>query len=167
MRERDLLKQALESGKTVSKKAKSLQASAATSKRGSPARSKNASRAASPSDSDDEGNMSDTTDFSTASVDDLHIASEELDSQPGGWTQHLADMITLIIDRKKSSVQGREGTINHFAILLMTHYARDRIASSIEELLPALIRCAKSGGSDRESVLALQGKQMPPGLYTW
>ncbi|KAF2156080.1 hypothetical protein K461DRAFT_88827 [Myriangium duriaei CBS 260.36] len=152
----DLRRQALESGKTVSRKAKSRQSSAASSKNASPAVSRNASRVASRSASDDEGNLSDTTDFSTASIDDLSASIEEIDDQPGGWTQHLADMVTLITDRKRSSVQGREGTINHFSRILMAHYAKDEIFSSIEELVPALLKCARAGASERESVLALK-----------
>lgn len=153
----DLRRQALESGKTVSKKAKSRQSSAASSKNGSPAPSRNASRVASRSASDDDSDFSDTTDFSTASLDELSGSIEDLEEQqPGEWIQHLVDMITLILDRKRSSVQGREGTINHFSRLLMAHYAKEQIASSVEELLPALLKSVKSGASERESVLALK-----------
>lgn len=153
----DLRRRALESNKSISKKAKSKQSSAASSKNASPAVSRNASRVASRSASDDdEGNLSDTTDFSTASIEDLSASVEEFDDQPGGWTQHLSDTITLITDRKRSSVQGREGTINLFSRILMAHYAKDDIFSSIEELLPALLKCARAGASDRESVLALK-----------
>ncbi|GAM82662.1 hypothetical protein ANO11243_006440 [Dothideomycetidae sp. 11243] len=152
----DLRRQALESGKTVSKKAKSRQSSAASSKNASPAVSRNTSRVASRSASDDESDLSDTTDFSTASLDDLSASIEELEDQPGGWTAHLADMITLITDRKRSSVHGREGTINHFSRILMAHYAKEEISSSIDELFPALLKCAKAGASDLESVLAFK-----------
>lgn len=60
----DLRKQVLlESGKTVSRKARSKQASGVTSQNGSPSGSRNASRAASRNASDDEDEFSDGTEW--------------------------------------------------------------------------------------------------------
>lgn len=60
----DLRRQALESGKTVSRKARSRQASGQSSRAGSTASSRAASRVASRNASDDEeGSLSDSTNF--------------------------------------------------------------------------------------------------------
>lgn len=60
---RDLRRRALESNKTVSRKAKAKPSSTLGSGSNSPAVSRNVSRAASRNPSDDEGDLSDTTNF--------------------------------------------------------------------------------------------------------
>ena len=69
----DLRRQALESGKTVSRKAKSKQSSTTSSKGNSAANSRPASKAVSRAGSDDEGELSDETSFRYVRVGDPDV----------------------------------------------------------------------------------------------
>jgi len=163
----DLRRQALESGKTVSSKAKSRQASAPTSKRASPAVSKSASRTQSRNVSDDEGDHSDTTEFSTHSIDEIVTSPVDPVASSGSWTQDLADATDQITDRKRSSVQGREESINRLVYVLMSHYCQKEISGRISELISALLKCVKASASDKEAILALKGNFMVVVLITY
>jgi len=144
----------LESGKTESKKSKSRVVSSASSKNASPSVSRNGSRVVSRNASDDEGELSDGTNFSTNSIDDMISSTEDLEG--AGWTSSLGEQMDRIVDRKRSSVEGREDTLNRFAHILMAHYSQEEVAGRVGELLPALMKSAKAGASERESVLALK-----------
>ena len=149
---RDLRKQALlESGKTVSRKARSKTGTPSSSRGNSRVASRNASR----NGSDDEGELSDTTQWSTNSIDEL-IADPDPDVSSDAWIADLGDRINEICDRKRSSVQGREETLQAFNLDLTRHYAQEEIKSKIDELLPAILKCVKSGQTERETVLALK-----------
>lgn len=150
----DLRRQALESGKTVSRKAKSKQSSTLSSKNNSPSASRNASRTVSRNVSDDEDSFSDTTNFSTNSIDD--VLADEIDSPEDTWVQNLGDRIGQITDRKRSSVQGREESLNGFAHLLMAHYARQELEGRMSEIVPAILKSVKAGQTERETIVALK-----------
>ena len=62
-----------------------------------------------------------------------------------------------LIDRKRSSTQGREATLAMFNYLLMSHYAFDEIEHKTSDLLPALLKSIKSESSEKETSLALRG----------
>lgn len=151
---RDLRKQALESHKTVSRKARS--------KATTPSTSRAASRTGTPRSSnsrnvsDDEGELSDTTQWSTNSIDEL-IAGD-VDDVPGddAWREHLLDRIEEICDRKRSSVQGREDALQAFNVALTRHYAGDEVKMKGAELVPAILKSVKGAQSEREVVLALK-----------
>ncbi|KAF5012804.1 hypothetical protein F66182_15236 [Fusarium sp. NRRL 66182] len=157
----DLRRQALlESRKTVSRKAASREASRSTSRvvsaQTSRQNSRQSSRAASryASDEEDEGNLSDETGtWSTSSLDDL-AENPEIDN--ADWPEELADCIQDILDRKRSSVQGREESLSAFCRLAKFHYVEEEIRGSIQDLLAAFSRSIKYEGSVRESVLALK-----------
>ncbi|RAO73081.1 uncharacterized protein BHQ10_009093 [Talaromyces amestolkiae] len=158
----DLRRQALlESRKTVSRKAASREASRPTSRvvsaQTSRQNSRQSSRAASryASDEEDEGNLSDETGgtWSTSSLDDL---AENPESDNVDWPEELADCIQDILDRKRSSVQGREESLSTFCRLAKFHYVEEEIRGSIQDLLAAFSRSIKYEGSVRESVLALK-----------
>ncbi|KAJ9664271.1 hypothetical protein H2201_005263 [Coniosporium apollinis] len=154
----DLRRQALESGKTISRKARSRQASGQSSRAGSAASSRAASRVASRNASDDEeGSLSDSTNFSLNSIDDV-LASEDVDTDapPELWKAELSDRIEQLVDRKRSSVQGREESLAAYTHLLTSHYAKDDISARIGELLPAILKSIKADTSERETVLALK-----------
>ena len=152
----DLRRQALESGKTVSRKAKSkAPGSTVGSKNNSPAGSRAASRVASRNPSDDESEYSDATQWSTNSLDDL--LPEDIDTPAEVWTNELNDRIGQITDRKRSSVQGREESLNAFAHILMVHYCAEEIRSRVSDLVPAILKSVKAGQSEKETVLALKG----------
>lgn len=151
---RDLRKQALESHKTVSRKARSRattpSSSRAHSRTGTPRSS------GSRNVSDDEGELSDTTQWSTNSIDELVAADIEDVQGDEAWREHLMDRINEICDRKRSSVQGREEALQAFNITLTRHFAEDEVKLKGSELVPAILKSVKGAQSDREIVLALK-----------
>ncbi|KAK3714451.1 hypothetical protein LTR37_007757 [Vermiconidia calcicola] len=149
---RDLRKQALESGKTVSRKARSKVTTPSTSRANSRVTSRNASR----NGSDDEGELSDTTQWSTNSIDELIADAADNDLPQEAWIADLGDRINEICDRKRSSVQGREETLQAFNLDLTRHYAQDEVKPKMDELLPMVLKSVKSGQTERETVLALK-----------
>lgn len=151
----DLRRQALESHKTVSKKA---QARLATSSRASSAansrsNSRNVSRHG--SDNEEEGNMSDSTNWSINSIDDM-LAADLPEDTTDAWKQDLGDRIEEIIDRKRSSVQGRETTLAQYVHMLMSRYAYEELQGKTSEIFPALMKSVKSESSEKETSLALR-----------
>jgi hypothetical protein len=135
-------------GKTVSKKARS--------RTNTPSGSRQPSRGNTPYHSDDEGDLSDTTQWSTHSIDQLIIEGNDDETSPDAWTQFMDDKINEICDRKRSSVQGREETLHAFNTGLLRHFSREEIKPQMDELLPNMLRSIKSGQTERETVLALR-----------
>lgn len=149
----DLRKQALlESGKTVSRKARSKGSTPASSRNNSRVGSRNVSSNV----SDDEGELSDTTQWSTNSIDELITDAANSDMPQDAWIADLEDRIGQICDRKRSSVQGREETLQAFNLDLTRHYALEEVKLKTDELLPAILKSVKSGQTERETVLALK-----------
>ncbi|KAH7407659.1 interferon-related developmental regulator-domain-containing protein [Cadophora sp. MPI-SDFR-AT-0126] len=147
----DLRRQALESHKTVSKKAQSRISSRASSAANSRSNSRTVSRNVS---DDEDGNLSDSTNWSVNSIDDMLSATLPEDTTDI-WMQDLGDRMEEIIDRKRSSVQGRESALATYVHILMGHYAYDQIHSKTSELFPALLKSVKSD-SEKEASLALR-----------
>ncbi|EME82604.1 uncharacterized protein MYCFIDRAFT_211101 [Pseudocercospora fijiensis CIRAD86] len=157
MREKDLRKIALESGKTVSRKARSKESTPPISRGSSAQPSPRGSRIASRQGSDDESELSDTTEWSTNSIDAL-VAPSELDDGPGdAWAAELEDCINTLIDRKRTSTEGREQYLSRFNLILTRHYAQEELKSKIDDIVPILLKSVKSGQSEREVILALKG----------
>ncbi|KAF2237214.1 hypothetical protein EV356DRAFT_496770 [Viridothelium virens] len=148
----DLRRQALESGKTVSRKARSRQSTTPSSKTNSRAASRVNSR--NPSD-DEEGNLSDGTAWSSNSIDDL-LASDEVQLQTDAWRTLLDERVEQIIDRKRSSVQGREESLAAYIHILTSQYTQEVIHNKIGELVPAFLKSIKSETNEKETVLALK-----------
>lgn len=73
------------------------------------------------------------------------------------WKQDLRDRIEEIIQRKRSSNEGREATLGAYIHILMSRYAREEIEPIIMELLPALLKSVKFEDSEKEACLALRG----------
>ncbi|KAJ5638345.1 Interferon-related developmental regulatorN-terminal [Penicillium lividum] len=153
----DLRRQIFESGKTVSRKAASREASRATSRASSKPTSRQSSRAASrqPSDEEDAGYLSDETAMSIGSIDDENPEQDNID-----WPQELADRIQEILDRKRSSVQGREEALAAFCRLTKYHYAVEEVYASVMDLLGAFSKSARSDSSIREMTLALRAIEL-------
>lgn len=192
----DLRRQALESGKTISRKARSKQSSPASSRPNSvpPSRtaSRNTSRAG--SDEDEGGDLSDETSFryhqiyfaslrahvqnnvkpgnqfhrpvanfdlganhsiSVNSIDD--VLKSEVEQSTEAWTNDLADRIAEIIDRKRSSIQGRENCLTIYIRILTTQYAEEEIRGKEAELVAAFLKSIKTESSEKETVLAIKG----------
>lgn len=154
---RDLRKQALlESGKTVSRKARSKTASRNSSRPSSRDNSRPSTRDGSRNVSDDEGELSDTTQWSSNSIDELIAEAADDDVPREAWIEDLLDRINDICDRKRSSVQGREETLQGFNLDLTRHYAIEELKPRVDQLLPAVLKSVKSGATERETVLALK-----------
>ncbi|KAF2871496.1 IFRD domain-containing protein [Massariosphaeria phaeospora] len=173
----DLRRQVLESGKTVSRKARSRIASGTPSKVSSavnsPAHSRATSRNPSRQNSDDEDDLSDGTAWrfsirccagecaltgllgSTNSIDDL-LNGEDGDLPIDAWKSELKTRVEQIIDRKRSSTEGRADSLAAYARILMARYAKNDIDNRIRELLPSMIWSIKSEATERETVAALK-----------
>lgn len=156
----DLRRQALlESGKTVSRKARSRNPSAVSSKANSrinsPAQSRAASRNPSRHGSDDEDYLSDGTAWSTNSIDDI-LNGEDVDLPADTWKSELQTRIEQIIDRKRSSTDGRADRLSAFAHILMARYAKAEIEGHMNELLPAILKSIRSETTEQETVAALR-----------
>lgn len=94
--------------------------------------------------------------YSVNSLDEM-LSAELPEDVPGTWKQGLADRIEEIIDRKRSSVQGRESALNIYIYYLMSHYCREEIESKASELFPAILKSVKMESSEKETCLALRG----------
>ncbi|KAI9833637.1 MAG: hypothetical protein M1819_003590 [Sarea resinae] len=156
----DLRRKALESGKTVSKKAQSKQASRNSSRPNSTPSSRTHSRNASRHGSDEEdGNLSDGTSWSVNSIDEV-LNAEDVDVPAEAWKNELGDRMEQLIDRKRSSVQGREESLAAYVRILTAHYAEEEIESRVRELVPAFLKSIKSESSEKETILALKALAM-------
>jgi len=153
----DLRRQIFESGKTVSRKAASREASRtnspASSKQTSRQGSRNASRA--PSDEEDSGFLSDETSMSIGSLDDENPEQDNPD-----WEHELGERIQEILDRKRSSVQGREEALQVFCRLTKYHYTVEEIHGVVPDLLAAFERSVRTEVSVREATLALRAIEL-------
>ena len=69
----------------------------------------------------------------------------------------MADRIEEIIDRKRSSVQGRETTLAAYIRILTAQYAEEEIRGREVEIVAALLKSVKAEASEKETVLALKG----------
>jgi hypothetical protein len=72
----------------------------------------------------------------------------------------LADRIQEILDRKRSSVQGREESLSAYCRLSKYHYVEEEIRSHLQDLLNAVSRSIKYEGSVRETTLALRALEL-------
>jgi translation elongation factor EF-1beta len=149
----DLRKQVLmESKKTTSRRAASKAHTPAGSKPTSPTQSRMGSAAPSRNVSDDE---SEASDWGNSSIDEL--LSEGADDTPqDALTADLLQRIEQILDKKRSSTEGRELTLNAFTTDLIRHYSKAEIQSRMSDLLPAVLKCVKAGQSEREIALGLK-----------
>ncbi|KAK2750855.1 hypothetical protein FQN55_001426 [Onygenales sp. PD_40] len=152
---RDLRRQALESKKTVSRKAQSREASRATSRTTSAQNSRPASRNASRHPSDDEDAESDSTAWSTPSLDELFPIANEEESSSETLETDLAEVIKDYNDRKRSSILSREQALTSYVRILTSHYIEDGI-TSVDELVSSFIKSVKNESSEKETVLALK-----------
>ena len=76
------------------------------------------------------------------------------------WRTELQDRIDEIINRKRSSIQGREKCYATYIHILTAQYAEDEISSRVPELTTAFLRSIKAESSEKETVLALKATGM-------
>jgi hypothetical protein len=145
----DLRKQVLlESRKTTSRRAASKAHTPAGSKQASPTQSAAPSRNV----SDDE---SEAGEWGSNSIDDLLSEGGEEVPQDA-LRADLYQRIEQILDRKRSSTEGRELTLNAFTTDLIRHFSKPEIQSRMSDLLPAVLKSVKAGQSERETALGLK-----------
>lgn len=95
---------------------------------------------------------------SVNSIDEMIIADNaELSTE--AWRTELADRIQEVIDRKRSSVQGRETCLTSYVRILTAHYAEEEIRGKEAELVTAFLKSIKAESSEKETILAMKGKQ--------
>jgi hypothetical protein len=176
----DLRRKALESGKTVSKKAQSKQSSRGSSRGNSAPNSRAASRVQSRDASDDEdadkGNLSDDTSqryLSRPSADlpadgtntvapsinsiDALLETDDINEYTTDQARFaLNNVMDEILDRKGSSTQTREHHLTVYAKYVASHYLADVLYNRVEELLPAFLRSIKTESSETETTMALR-----------
>jgi len=159
MRERALLKQALEGKKTTSRKARERVASGASSKANSainsPAHSRATSRTRSHQVSDDDDYLSDETAWSTNSIDEI-LNGDDVEIPEDAWKSELSARIEQITNLKRSSTEGRAESLHAFAHVLMARYARDDIEPHVSELLPSILKSIRQEATARETITALK-----------
>ncbi|KAH0244202.1 IFRD-domain-containing protein, partial [Aureobasidium melanogenum] len=80
----------------------------------------------------------------------------DIDAPEDAWVAQLNERMEHLIERKRSSVQGREESLSVLSHLLMAHYAQRHVRPKLNELVPALVKCAKGGQSDNETALSLK-----------
>lgn len=161
MREQNLRKIALESGKTTSRKARSKESTPPVSRGSSAQSSPRGSRIASVQGSDDESDFSDILEWYYESCKhsiDALVAPSELEDATSGeaWATELEDCANTLIDRKHSSTEGREQYLSRFNLILTRHYAQEELEPNMHEIVPVLLKSVRSGQSEREIVLGLK-----------
>ncbi|CAE7179343.1 hypothetical protein PTNB73_03518 [Pyrenophora teres f. teres] len=154
---RDLRKQALESHKTLSRKARSRVASTTASKTNSAVASPAQSRAASRTRQEisDEEDFSDGTAYSTASIDDV-LNSEDVEIPEDVWKTELNTRIEQITNLKRSSTDGRTESLTAYAHILMARYAKDEIEREVAQLVSSMVKSIRQETTDNEAVAALK-----------
>ncbi|KAK1980254.1 IFRD domain-containing protein [Colletotrichum cereale] len=158
------LKVLRESGKTLSKKARSRPESARASMRnspnGSPAHSQiNSpahSRAGSRYASEEEGSDDEYDDNMTMSTISNGSEAALDDAAEASWAQLLQDRIVELQDRKRTNTKTRETTLMSYLHLVKHHYGGRQIASSLTEVITALMKNIRSGGSSLERLMSLK-----------
>jgi Interferon-related developmental regulator (IFRD) len=78
---------------------------------------------------------------------------------PEVWTHELAECIEQIIERsrnKRNTAEAREEQLAIYSSILKAQYAADEVQPKLDELLPALLKCFRSGSGEREAVFALK-----------
>ncbi|KAL2843781.1 interferon-related developmental regulator-domain-containing protein [Aspergillus pseudodeflectus] len=156
----DLRRQVLESGKTISRKAASREGSRRTSRANSAQNSHHTSRNASRQASDDEdaGYLSDDTAISLGSLDEAETLDAEVNN--GDWAYELNEVVEDILDRKRSSVLGREETYAAYCRLSKFHFVEELIRRRVTDLMAAFCRSIKNETSVRESTLAMRALEL-------
>lgn len=148
----DLLRRALESKKTTSRKQQSKSNSAASSlapsRAGSAKNSPAASRTASRAGSDDEDAWSDDTSFSAA------IAG--LLDAPADWATVLEECIGgLAGTERDSKTRDRARDLQFYVHILRVHFAGEQVEGRVGELLRGFLKAAR-GEAEAEAVLGLK-----------
>lgn len=94
---------------------------------------------------------------SVNSIDEM-LTPDSNEQSTDAWRAELADRIEELIDRKRSSVQGREKCLTTFIRILTGQYAEEEIRGREAELVAAFLKSIKAESSEKETVLAIKGR---------
>ena len=94
---------------------------------------------------------------SVNSIDDV-LAAEDSDLQADVWTEELRDRVEQILDRKRSSVSGREESLAAYCRLLTGRYMQEEMHSRTDDLVAAFLKSVKAESSEKETAYALKGE---------
>ncbi|KAI6248263.1 hypothetical protein HI914_03542 [Erysiphe necator] len=149
---RDLRGQALESKKTISRKAQlreSVRTSHGLNLRSNP-------RGDPRHGIDSKSNGSDHGDLTEVAVNDRKSLDSSVKNSDS-WILEIEDLLEEIKEKKRSSTKGREKALSRYANILMNHYAFEQIAGKSREIFPALLKSIKGENSEKEASNALLG----------
>ncbi|TDZ53900.1 Uncharacterized protein CTRI78_v006703 [Colletotrichum trifolii] len=161
------LKVLRESGKTVSKKARSRPESARASMRNSPNISPSHSQINSPAHSragsryasEEEGSDAELEDNMTMSTLSNGSDSGAEDASESSWTTNLHDHIVDLQDRKRTNTKIREATLMSYLHIIKHHYAARQVSPHLNAVVSALVRSVRSGNSSVERLFAIKSLQ--------
>ena len=94
--------------------------------------------------------------YSVNSIDEM-LAGEDTETSPVVWKTELGEKIEEILDRKRSSVQGRESTLAAYIRILTSRYAEEDIRGKETELVASFLKSIKLQTSEKEAILAIKG----------
>lgn len=191
-----LHRRAVGGSKTTSKKAQSRASSAASSRINSRANSRVNSRNPSRANTDDEGDLSDDTNFrhgprnvmrrsklkltrvssrSYGSATPSELPSFDEVEEPGAsWEDELRDVIVQISERdRKKSHDMREHAFIKYSKILAAVYANSNISSHTSEIIKSCLHSIKNGRTEKESLEALRALMLTTitdpdeGIFSW
>lgn len=96
---------------------------------------------------------------SVNSIDEM-LTPDNNEHSMDAWRAELADRIEELIDRKRSSVQGREKCLTTFIRILTNQYAEEEIRGRESELVASFLKSIKAESSEKETVLAIKGRYL-------
>ena len=94
--------------------------------------------------------------YSVGSIDEM-LATDDTD-QTDAWRADLVDRIEEIIDRKRSSVQGREKALMAYIRILTSQYSEVEVRGRESDLVASFLKSVKAETSEAETILAMKGK---------
>lgn len=93
---------------------------------------------------------------SANSIDDL-LSPDDVDAPPDAYIAELNTRVEQIIDRKRSSTEGRTESLSAYTHILTAHYVKDNIERQMGEIIPAILKSIKSETTEKETAVALKG----------
>ena len=85
------------------------------------------------------------------------IAADDSEAATEAWKLELVDRIEETIDRKRSSVLGREAALTAYIRILTSAYADDEIRGKEIDLVSSFLKSIKAETSEKETILAMKG----------
>ncbi|KAI1452807.1 interferon-related developmental regulator-domain-containing protein [Annulohypoxylon moriforme] len=153
----DLRKKIFESGKTVSRKARSRQPSAQQS----PASSRPGSRATSRHASDEEDSSEyEYTDSLASSLVISEEGDEEEGTAPPSTSEVLHNHIVDLLDQKRDSGQDRADKLTAYTELIRHHPSAEEIDAQMDELVPMLLKSVRGRRTPQGVLWSLRALMM-------